>query len=193
MMGGGYAIRPSRPDDLERLAAVERSAATVYFEALGIRAGIPETMPPAVLRACHEAGLVWVAADGSGDPVGFLAAAEVDGIPFVKEMSVHRDHQGRGLGRRLMEALAGHAAQRGRAALALTTDRFIPFNAPFYARLGFVELPPGEATEGLRRILAEEAAQGFDPRRRVLMVRSLRALQDGAVPLYPERRTEERS
>jgi len=173
MTDPAYAIRPSRTDDLDLLADVERSAATVYVEALGAPPGIPETMPPEDLRACHAAGLLWVAADSRDAPVGFLAAQALADMLFVKEMSVHRDHQRQGLGRRLLQAAAEHGAAHAFAALALTTDRFIPFNAPFYARLGFAELPPEAAPTSLGEILRQEAALGFDPARRVLMIRPL--------------------
>jgi len=173
MIEPAYAVRPARTDDLDLLADVERSAATVYMEALGAPPGIPDTMPPEALRACHAAGLVWVAADSRDVPVGFLAAQALADMLFVKEMSVHRDHQRQGLGQRLLQAAAGYGASQAYAALALTTDRLIPFNAPFYARQGFAELPPEAAPESLREILRQEAALGFDPARRVLMIRPL--------------------
>jgi GNAT superfamily N-acetyltransferase len=181
-----YAIRAARPDDLVALAEVERSAAIVYFAALGDPHGIADSMPPEVLESCHAAGLLWVAADRHDAPVGFLAAQVVDGTLFVKEMSVAREHQDAGLGRRLMRAAEDHARSGSFPALTLTTDRFIPFNGPFYGRLGFVEVPLVEASSGLRRIIGEEIAGGFDPARRIAMMKPLAALQAPAAPLYRE-------
>jgi GNAT superfamily N-acetyltransferase len=128
-------------------------------------------MPAESLRACHDAGLVWIAADRQDDPVGFLAAEDLDGLLFVKEISVHQSHQRMGLGRLLMQAAMDHARNEAYAAMALTTDRFIPFNAPFYERLGFAELPADCAPEGLKTLFSQEIARSFDPRRRILMTR----------------------
>ncbi|RDI59482.1 GNAT family N-acetyltransferase [Microvirga subterranea] len=186
MSRGGYAIRAARPDDLAALAGVERSAAVTYFAALGEPHGIPDAMPPEALESCHAAGLLWVAADRHDAPAGFLAAQVVDGMLFVKEMSVARAHQRAGLGRRLMRTAEEHAQEAGFAAVALTTDRLIPFNGPFYARLGFAEVALAEASPGLRRIVAEEIAAGFDPARRIVMTKPLAALQAPSTPLYRE-------
>ena len=65
------------------------------------------------------------------------------------------------------------AAAEGLAALTLSTFRSVPWNAPYYARLGFVELPVGELTAGLRGVLAAETAFGLDPDSRVFMRRAV--------------------
>ena len=182
-----YAIRRGRAQDLVRLAEAERSAAVTYFAALGSPAEIPEAMAADALEACLAAGLLWVATDRRDVPVGFLAAEVVDGHLFVKEMSVEREHQRAGLGRRLMQAAEDHARQAACGALALTTDRLIPFNGPFYERLGFRAVAADHATPGLRRRLADEIAGGFDPQRRILMTKPVAALQPSATPLYRER------
>jgi GNAT superfamily N-acetyltransferase len=165
------SIRRSRLGDVACLADIERSAAVVYFEALGEPTDISEVTPSETLQACHDAGLLWIAADPHDDPVGFLAAETIASSLFVREISVHRDHQRRGIGRLLMQAAMDHAAGGACTGVTLTTDRFIPFNAPFYASLGFVELPVHQAPESLKALFAHEIASGFDPRRRILMVR----------------------
>ena len=49
---------------------------------------------------------------------------------------MHLDWQGKGIGRRLIACVADRPA-KGLASLTLTTFRDVPWNAPFYARLGF--------------------------------------------------------
>jgi GNAT superfamily N-acetyltransferase len=184
MTRAGYAIRSARPNELDGLAEVERSASVTYFEALGSGAALPDVMPADDLRRCCAAGLLWVAAAPNDHPVGFLAAQALAGSLLVRELSVARDHQRAGLGRRLMQAAQDHA-QGSFPAISLITDRFIPFNAPFYARLGFVELPRDQAPPDLRMLLAEEIAHGFSPERRILMTKPLAALRTPAGGLYP--------
>lgn len=55
--------------------------------------------------------------------------------------------------------------------LRLTTFAEVPWNGPYYARLGFEVLPAERLTEGLRAIRATEAAKGLDAWPRVVMRR----------------------
>jgi hypothetical protein len=59
----------------------------------------------------------------------------------------------------------------GYASVTLTTFRDVPWNLPFYARLGFAVVPPGQLSDALRTVVDEETRHGLDPRRRVVMKR----------------------
>jgi hypothetical protein len=63
------------------------------------------------------------------------------------------------------------AAARGIDALTLVTFRAVPWNGPYYARLGFRDMAPGEITPGLAAVLDDEAAHGIDPATRACMCR----------------------
>jgi hypothetical protein len=52
----------------------------------------------------------------------------------------------------------------------------VPWNGPYYRRLGFREVPPAEETPGLRRVRAHEAAIGLDRWPRLCMRRDLHDL-----------------
>jgi hypothetical protein len=62
----------------------------------------------------------------------------------------------------------------GCARLSLTTDRWLAWNAPFYARHGFAEVAAHDPAlpEWLAGLPAHAAAGGLDPARRCIMVRS---------------------
>jgi N-acetylglutamate synthase-like GNAT family acetyltransferase len=77
------------------------------------------------------------------------------------------------VGRALLAHAADHAREEGLTALTLTTFTEVPWNAPYYARLGFRPLPEADLTPGLREILATEAAHGLDRRPRVCMRKRL--------------------
>ena len=66
---------------------------------------------------------------------------------------------------------AAGAPARGCTHLSLTTDRLLPWNAPFYARHGFAIVPPDGLPDWLAAMPAREAASGLDPARRCIMVR----------------------
>lgn len=65
-------------------------------------------------------------------------------------------------------------AQHDLPALTLTTYRDVPWNAPYYERLGFQVLTEVEMTAGLRSIRAHEAACGLARWPRVTMRRTTR-------------------
>jgi GNAT superfamily N-acetyltransferase len=112
---------------------------------------------------------VWVAADANDAAVGFAVAGPLAGFLHLRELSVDPAHGRRGLGRALV--LAVHDAARGLAGTTLTTFRDVPFNAPFYERLGFTELPLSAAPARLVETFLAEVPEGVSPDKRVLMVR----------------------
>ena len=94
------------------------------------------------------------------------------------ELSVDPNHGRRGIGRTLVEAVAVRAGGLGLAGVSLSTFRMVPFNAPFYAALGFIELPLEAAPPELARLSYDEVPEGVEPGARLLMTR---------VPSLPDR------
>jgi GNAT superfamily N-acetyltransferase len=114
----------------------------------------------------------WVA-QHADDIVGFALAAIVGGLAHLDELDVHPDFGRQGLGRALVEHVHAWAGAGGFTAVTLTTLRDIPFNAPWYARLGYRVLAETELTPDLRARLAGESARGLAPVARVAMRREL--------------------
>jgi GNAT superfamily N-acetyltransferase len=114
-------------------------------------------------------GLLWVALAGSL-PVGFaLVEMLADDLPHLEEIDVSPAHARRGLGTALVRAACDWAAVSGYATLTLTTFRAVPWNFPFYARLGFAEIPRELLRPELAAVVMEEAHRGLDPDARVVM------------------------
>lgn len=65
------------------------------------------------------------------------------------------------------------AAEQGFLQVTLTTFRTVPWNAPFYEKLGFVELAPVAWTPGLRARAAAETAAGLPAADRAVLGRNL--------------------
>ncbi|TDC34898.1 GNAT family N-acetyltransferase [Micromonospora sp. KC213] len=122
------------------------------------------------LGECQRAGRVWVV-EADDRQIAFAAVRLVDGCAHVQQLSVHPGYARRGLGRRLLDHVAGWAAGQGLSALTLTTFRSVPWNAPYYARCGFVALSPAQLDPDLAQVLAAEAALGLDMGERVAMRR----------------------
>ena len=77
------------------------------------------------------------------------------------------------MGRALVEASCDWATERGSDRITLSTFRDVAWNAPFYARLGFVVIPQASLSPALLRVREHEASNGLDPEKRVMMSRML--------------------
>lgn len=125
----------------------------------------------AELATYQDDGRAWVATDEADRPVAYLLVDVVDDNAHVEQVSVHPGHARQGLGRALLDTAAGWAQRHGLAALTLTTYAEVPWNAPYYRRLGFRVIPEAQLTDGLRRIREHEQARGLTTWPRVLMRR----------------------
>ena len=168
------AIRPAREDDLPLLRDIERAAGRA-FAALGMDL-VADDEPPSLetLRQYARDGRAWVLGGDDDRPVAYLLADEVDGCAHLEQVSVHPEAAGNGHGRELVGHLVAWAGGRGLPAVTLTTYTDVPWNGPYYRRLGFRPLAPEELTPGLREIRRHEAAHGLDRWPRAAMRREVR-------------------
>lgn len=165
-----FRIRASRLEDLAALPAIEAQAAGLFPPGL-LPAGATGTLPATALEALHAAGLLWVADLEGREVAGFLAAQVHVDCLHVTEMDVSPAFGRQGLGTRLLAHAAHEARARGLAWLTLTTFEQVPWNAPFYARNGFVRAEDLAAFPHLQRALAHESELGLQGR--IAMVRPL--------------------
>ncbi len=128
---------------------------------------------PEIFMALWTGHDVLVAVGPDGEPVGFAAAVPVDRFLHLAELSVDPNHGRIGVGRALVGAIVALARERGLAGVTLTTFRAVPFNAPFYVRLGFAEMPMADAPEVLREQFLAELPPLVAVDARVLMIRRL--------------------
>lgn len=156
-------VRLAVERDLPRLPDIERSAAQAF---VGTRHGylvdLSHATPPEDWRDALDGRTLWVVDDGEGRPVAFLGAErEHDLNIHIYEFDVERSWQGKGLGTLLLRHVIDWARKAGYAALTLTTYNDVPWNAPFYARMGFRILAPDEQPQRIVDILAEEQARNL--------------------------------
>ena len=77
-------------------------------------------------------------------------------------MTIYPDCAGRGIGSVLVDAVAGWGREQGSAALTLLTFRDVPWNGPYYGRLGFQPVPDDELEPELAALRRHEAELGLD-------------------------------
>jgi GNAT superfamily N-acetyltransferase len=153
-------LRSAREGEGQYLPAIERSAGQLFrlIEGLSWLADA-EDLPASFHERLIEAGTCWVAESGTGDIIGFLTAEAVPNALHVWEFSIAQQWQGHGIGRKLFEHVIEQARQWGSGALTLTTFCNVPWNAPFYAQLGFRIV--SEPDDRLGAIIHQEGLAGF--------------------------------
>ncbi|MFH5879600.1 GNAT family N-acetyltransferase [Arthrobacter sp. NA-172] len=103
--------------------------------------------------------------------MAYLLLEYLGGNAHVEQLSVHPSHARQGLGSELLDVAEELARGEGAEWLTLTTFRDVPWNAPYYRRLGFEELDSNELDDGLRAILECEALVGLTRWPRIAMRR----------------------
>ncbi|BCP53236.1 N-acetyltransferase GCN5 [Kaistia sp. 32K] len=163
------AIRPVRPDDAPALRAVERDAGQ-RFRSVGLKA-IADNEPTseAFIAAILAHGVAFCAVDSEDAPIGFVLAGRLDHALHIYEVSVATPFGGQGIGRSLVAAAEQAARESGIHALTLATFRDVPWNRPFYERLGFVEVETIDWTPAFHLLHAAERLSGLPIERRLFM------------------------
>lgn len=132
-------IRTAEPRDFNALESVENESDTVLVERL-----LPELWEPAPHGSIRfeQDGFVLVAEVSPTTVIGFVHVVESRGIAHLEQLSVTPEHSRRGYGQLLVTAAKDEAQRRGYERITLRTFADVPWNAPFYAKLGFVEEEP---------------------------------------------------
>lgn len=144
--------------DFARLAEIELAAAR-----LGPPGRVPDlgnTVPTAQLQLGVQAALLWVARQQEV-VVGFTMCTRHKEYLHLIEVAVHPDWGRQGVGRQLVGQVIEQARQLVLPGVTLTTFRDVAFNGPFYASMGFKEIPADRCSATITNIVAAEQAQGM--------------------------------
>lgn len=165
-------IRETTVDDFARLIAIERAAGEA-FRQIGMDA-IADDPPPSLedWAGLLEHRVAWVYLDDNGTVGAYLVAERLGDRAHIEQVSVHPEHAHRGIGATLIETASRWADGLGLSGLSLTTFAAVPWNAPYYSRLGFSEVAESQWTNGIRQRVAAESAHGLDQWPRVVMIRN---------------------
>lgn len=169
------SVRRVKLADVGRLQAIQLAAGGAFRDVGMHNVADSPPLPAESLSGYEQAGRAWVAADEYDEPVGFVVTDVVDGCAHIQQVSVHPAHAGQRIGALLLDHVAAWAERHGLAALTLITFRGVPWNAPYYERLGFRELSTAEVAPELAALAKAEPGQWHDASARVCMRRELTA------------------
>jgi len=165
-----YPIRRVRPADLPRLAEIERDSALIF-------ANTP--YPWIVEDSAHDPisadidfahDPVWVTVDSNDQAIAFaIVHVHSENEIHLHELDVDPRYARQGLGRQLIQTVAAWAKEQGATALTLTTFDDVPWNGPYYTRLGFRTLDPATISPQLLAVRQQEAANGLPIEHRLCM------------------------
>ncbi len=167
------SIEPAAKSHLSAIPRIEQAAAAVFPEAdlpLHIRYRVTDR---ATLAAAQQDGRLWIALNAKREPVGFAHVCQIDEQAHLDEMDVHPEYVRRGIGTALVNTVLDWARSQGYGELTLITFRHLPWNAPFYAALGFEVVGDDLLGDQMRDLLQQEARAGLKAANRICMRRSL--------------------
>jgi len=127
---------------------------------------LPDTPSWRFARA-QQAGMLWVARV-DGKPVGFALVEDFGTSHHLEELDVDPDYGRQGIGRSLVAKVIGVAGAKG-VPVTLCTFSEVPWNAPYYERLGFVRIAKTALEPALHERVREETERGLPPEVRVAM------------------------
>lgn len=159
-------IRPMRLEEIETVRGIEQSSAARFRET--DLAALADDAPTdaRTLEARIRTDGALVAVDDDDVAIAFVIFRPLGADLYIEQIDVAPAHAGKRIGGALLAAVA----DRG-VTLALSTFRDIPWNAPWYRRLGFVDIADDALPPLMSHIRAEHIARGLDESLRVFMRR----------------------
>ena len=168
-----YHIRSGFLSELEFLQEIERRAGAIFadYEMAAIANDDPLSIE-SLSKYCVEERL-WVAVDETDNPIAYIIIDLIDGAAHIEQVSVDPEYSGQRIGQALIDTVYDWAKRQNLPALTLTTFTNVPWNAPYYQRLGFQVIPVSQQSPGLQRVRIEERRHGLDQWPRVCMKRDI--------------------
>ncbi|MBL8703903.1 MAG: GNAT family N-acetyltransferase [Rhodospirillales bacterium] len=128
------AIRPARPADVARIAAIVDQAYEIYIPRIGKKPG--PMLDDYAARVAED--VVWVA-ELDGRVVGILVLLPEPDHVLLDNVAVAPEAHGKGIGRALVAFAEDEARRRGHAEIRLYTHEKMTENVAMYPRLGYAE------------------------------------------------------
>ncbi|HEV7689874.1 MAG TPA: GNAT family N-acetyltransferase [Hyphomonadaceae bacterium] len=172
-----YRVRPARGNEVGELQNIDIASASLFrgtglidFGPLGEPS---QPIPEERLRKGFGDGLIWVVVDNLEELVGFALCSDRGEDLYLDQLSVLPRHGRHGLGTRLVRRCLQEAEARSYKRVSLSTFRKVPWNGPFYKKLGFREVPSWRMQDWQNEI-RELQKQTMDVKLRCFMARQVK-------------------
>lgn len=166
-----YSIRPGNHADVQQIQTIEVAAGTLFT---GVNMAEVAADPPPdgrLLRRLMSQGQLWVAECGE-HVVGYATVLLVDADAHLDQVSVDPEHSRRGVGTALIDRCDRWATSIAATRMTLFTFADVPWNAPLYRRMGFVEIEPNQLGAELQELWQRECETDLHTWHRVAMARN---------------------
>ena len=164
-----FQIRLAYKDELQLLRDIEEAASTLFEHTSFALEVDQEPLPIELLQEQQKQELIWVAVDSQESPVGFAVVLIMGDYAHLHELSVAPMHGCQGIGTQLVKTIIQFANTSGFDGVTLSTFKDVPWNAPFYYKLGFREMREDDIGSHLQNIRKKEAKMGLPVSERILM------------------------
>lgn len=174
-------IRLASADEIHKIAPLEKAAAEA-FRRIGMDA-IADDAPIAdsILMQAVQDQRLWVAVE-YGVLKAYLLGDFLPHSLHIDQVTVHPDASRRGLGALMIESVSADPRSKERGFITLTSFANVPWNAPYYERIGFLDIAESDWPEGVSEKVAEEQQHGLAAWPRVVMQREIPAEPDAFPP-----------
>jgi len=149
-------IRPTHLADIFRLQEIERSAAELFRGSSLIDIDAMAVASLGEHETSIQQGLSFVA-EVEGRIAGFVFGEMHFDDAYLHELDVDPAFGQRGIGATLVRKFVSGARAKGAKAVYLSTFREPKWNAPFYRKLGFVDVARGDYLRWMSAIEGEQA------------------------------------
>lgn len=143
---------------LPALVALEEACTAMYHESGFDAAEVPARALSEIvaLTRRHDVRV----AEADDEVAGYMAwRDEAPGVAYLEELSVHPDHQRRGIATRLLEELYGRARELGMEQVVLRSREKASWAQAFYRKAGFTPIGD-DAPAKVRAWRGEQEASG---------------------------------
>lgn len=132
-------LHRATPDDVDAITALVNAAYAKYVARIG-RKPYPMTVDYAVSVAEHQ---VW-AAEADDEIMGVLVLVPSEDHMLIENVAVSPNHQGAGLGKRLLQLADGEATRQSYGEIRLYTNVRFAENIAIYTHYGYTETGCGD-------------------------------------------------
>ncbi|MGD9638871.1 MAG: GNAT family N-acetyltransferase [Alphaproteobacteria bacterium] len=148
-------IKRATAKDFHLLPDIETATAKLFKEFISDCVNLPPS-PESYYHSLSEKSAVFIAYTDDNSVVGFIVVTTLDNQGHIAEVDVLPEYTRKGIGKNLINQAILWAKSNNYEWLTLTTFKNIPFNAPFYRKLGFIEFIPSENQPEIRETIKHE-------------------------------------